>query len=159
MPFYLNIFLTSRFPLCEGRPAIWVVQWTGSTAPSLICPITLPRIKTILYGLFSSDIEIATLGSLDTFLCFTLPSTVLIKILLLSSSRSIHIGVTWGEPSFISVDRWAKFFPLSNRITGSVIRLMTINSIIIVQSMSNNDYPILFRFLNFPCSSRRNSEK
>jgi hypothetical protein len=33
------------------------------------------------------------------------------------------------------------------------------HSIIIVQSMSNNDYPILFRFLNFPCSSRRNSEK
>src|SRR5215510_2533154 len=84
-----------------------------STAPSLVSSITLPLIKTILYGLFPSDIQIATLGSLDTFLCFILPSTVGIKIVPLSS-RSIHVGVTWGEPSFISVDRYAKFFPLSN---------------------------------------------
>jgi hypothetical protein len=109
-----------------------------STAPSLVCSITLPLINTILYGLSASDIEIATLGSLDTFLCFILHSTVLIKILLLFSSRSIHVGVTWGEPSFMSVDRWAKFFPLSNWITGSVIWSIMINSIIIVQSVSNN---------------------
>src|SRR4030095_9729233 len=65
-----------------------------STAPSLVFSITLPLINTILYGLFSSDIQIATLGSADTFLCFILPSTVGIEIIPLSSSRSIHVGVT-----------------------------------------------------------------
>jgi hypothetical protein len=38
-----------------------------SSASSLICSMTLPLIETMLYGLFWSDIEMATLGSRHIF--------------------------------------------------------------------------------------------
>src|SRR4030095_11205247 len=65
-----------------------------STAPSLVFSITLPLINIILYGLFSLYIQIATLVSSITLFDFILPSNVGIEIIPLSSSRSIHVGVT-----------------------------------------------------------------
>jgi hypothetical protein len=43
------------------------------------------------------------------FLCFNLPSAVFTRILL--SSRSTHVRVICGQPSFIRVATKAKFFP------------------------------------------------
>src|SRR5713226_2587964 len=61
----------------------------------------------------------ATCGSLDTFFCFTLPSAVFTRIDF--PSKSIHVGVICGEPSFIRVATNAKFFPVKSCITESSI--------------------------------------
>src|SRR2546426_10675535 len=65
----------------------------------------------------------ATCGSLDTFFCFILPSAVFIRIDF--PSKSIHVGVICGEPSFIRVATNAKVFPVSSCITKSSISQLT----------------------------------
>src|SRR5574337_1800847 len=67
------------------------------------------------YGLFLSTMDIATLGSLETFLCFTLPCAVFTRII--PSTRSTHTGVICGEPSFIRVATNAKFLSSINFAT------------------------------------------
>ena len=89
-----------------------------SSAPSLVCSIVYPFNGYHVIWIVMIDNESATLGSLDTFLCLILPSAVLKRIRL--SSKSIHVGVTCGDPSDINVDMNAKF--LSNR---SLCRKMT----------------------------------
>lgn len=54
--------------------------------------------------------------------CFILPSAVFIRIVF--PSKSIHVGVICGEPSFIKVATKAKFFPVNSDITDSSISLL-----------------------------------
>src|SRR5574337_381612 len=77
----------------------------------------------MLYGLFLSTIAIATLGSRETFLCFTLPCAVFTRII--PSTRSIHTGVICGELSFIKVATNAKFLSsISLATSGDIVPII-----------------------------------
>ena len=66
----------------------------------------------MLYGLYCSTTDIATLGFLDTFLFLTAASDVFTNIISFSSSISAHTGVMWGNPSADNVDIKTRFLPL-----------------------------------------------
>src|SRR5919201_6958752 len=83
--------------------------WRCASAPSGVMSTTFPFIDTILYVLYVSTIESATLGSRFAFLTLTDTSKVFIKTN--SPSISAQTGVTWGEPSFDRVDIKTRFRP------------------------------------------------
>src|SRR5262245_16176154 len=90
---------------------------------------TRPRISTRSYGFSVSMCESETRGSRRRFSSFTRPIAVL--NMMRSPSRSIHIGVTCGDPSVFSVARCQKFgastrprtSSLSSTITSPFVRL------------------------------------
>jgi hypothetical protein len=55
--------------------------------------MTTPLIDTMLYGLYCSTTDNATLGFLDIFLFLTAASDVFTNIISFSSSISAHTGV------------------------------------------------------------------
>src|SRR5208282_1305954 len=105
---------------------------------------------------------IATLGSFETFLCFTLPGTVFIKSI--SPSRSIHTGEMCGEPSAITVATYAKFLP-SIISTASSLNINThglqrTRTILQIQSYRVNPvktrtFPVAERYFHGHCPLRK----
>ena len=79
--------------------------------------MTRPRSWAVWYGSSWSVIEIATRGSRSMLRAFSEPSWV--KKTTLSPSSPAQIAVELGEPSLVSVARWAKFaFSNSSRTSG-----------------------------------------
>ncbi len=86
-----------------------------------------PRRPFELWGPQTSS---AIIGFLSAFLCFWLPSLVLIRTV--SPSWSTHTCVTWGEPSFISVATLAKTFASMSFLTtlgGASFRLKRLGAL------------------------------
>src|SRR5919108_4148148 len=83
-----------------------------ASAPCGVMSTTFPFIDTMLYVLYVSTIESATLGSRFAFLTLADPSKVFIKTN--SPSISAHTGVMWGEPSLDRVDMKTRFRPANS---------------------------------------------
>src|SRR5690348_14539798 len=72
--------------------------------------MTFPLIETMLYGLYCSTAEIATVGFFNMCLYFAVTTEVLIRIVPFSTSA--HTGVICGDPSLDKVETKARFLPL-----------------------------------------------
>ena len=76
-----------------------------------------PRSCASRYGLSIAMIDTPTRASRRVFLALSEPSPVETRIE--SPSRSTHTGATCGEPSLMSVAKWAKFAPRTSVLTSS----------------------------------------
>src|SRR5258706_6345806 len=84
------------------------------------CSTTRPRICASWYGLSIAITDNPTRGSRLAFLLLSAPAPE--QTTTISPSTSTHTGSTFGAPSGISVDRWAKFAPVKSVLTPSESR-------------------------------------
>ena len=120
--FNITLFSVGDLPGYFSAPIYFFVNLSMclSASSPVICSITFPLIVTVSYGLLWSVTANATRGSREIFLCYILPIAVLTRIAPFSIST--HVGVTWGDPSFINVDIKTKFLSLNSfRIESSFI--------------------------------------